>query len=166
MYRNYEVLRSGEIQMQTEIFKSYTKKQVESERQHLESKYESIESLHQKFSVEKCRNPQFVDDYMVWKALSEEDIIITEKIVLKNLDIYQMLSQKRMEILDYLTSHETKSLKELAQELKRNYKNVYDDIKALAKFDLVELIDDGRNKRPITKLDSIFVVPDKKSGPP
>ncbi len=151
--------------MLTEIFKSYTKEQVKVERHRLESKYESIESLHQKFSVQKCRNPQFVDDYMVWKALSEENISITEKIILKNLDIYQMLSQKRMEILDYLSSHDTKSLKTLAQELKRNYKNVYDDIKALAKFDLVELIDEGRNKRPITKLDSISMVPDKKTGP-
>jgi predicted transcriptional regulator len=156
--------KNGENQMQTEIFKSYTKEQVEGEKNRLEAKYESIENLHQKFSVQKCRNPQFVDDYMVWKALSEEDISITEKIVLKNLDIYQMLSQKRMEILDYLSSHDTKSLKTLALELKRNYKNVYDDIKALAKFDLVELIDDGRNKRPITKLDSISVVPDKKAG--
>ncbi len=151
--------------MHTEIFKSYTKDQIEAEKRSLESKYESIENLHQKFSVQKCRTPECVDDYMVWKALSEEDINLTEKIVLKNLDIYKMVSQKRMEILDYLASHETKSLKTLAQELKRNYKNVYDDIKALVKFDLVELIDDGRNKRPITKLDRITVVPDKKVGP-
>ncbi|UCG71036.1 MAG: hypothetical protein JSV09_08580, partial [Thermoplasmata archaeon] len=113
----------------------------------------------------KCRNPEYVDDYMVWKALNEEDARLTEKIVLKTLGIYEMVSPKRMEILDYLSSHTTKSIKTLAGELKRNYKNVYDDIKALEKFDLVELMDDGRNKRPITKIDSITVMPDKKTGP-
>ncbi|UCE38444.1 MAG: hypothetical protein JSW00_04235 [Thermoplasmata archaeon] len=136
-----------------------------AEKNRLEAKYESFENLHQKFTVEKCRNPEFVDDYMMWKALNEEEIKINEKIVLKNLDIYQMISQKRMELLDYLSSHDTKSLKTLAQELKRNYKNVYDDVKALEKFGLIELIHDGRNKRPITKIISITVLPDKKAGP-
>ena len=62
MYLNYKVLKSGENQMQTEIFKSYTKEQVEGEKHRLEAKYESIENLHQKFSVQKWRNPEFVDD--------------------------------------------------------------------------------------------------------
>ncbi|MEE9151862.1 MAG: hypothetical protein V3U20_08545 [Thermoplasmata archaeon] len=137
-----------------------------AEKSRLEKKYDSIESLHQKFSVNKCRNPEYVDDYMIWKALNEDDTRITEKIVLKNLGIYGMMSPKRMEILDYLSSHNTKSIKTLASELKRNYKNVYDDIKALEKFGLVELIHDGRNKRPITKIDSILVMPDKKTRPP
>jgi hypothetical protein len=151
--------------MQTEIFKSYSNDQIKAEIIRLEKKYDSIESLHQKFSVNKCRNPDLVDDYMIWKALNEEDVKLTEKIVLNTLGIYHMISPKRMEILDYLSSHTTKSIKTLAIELKRNYKNVYDDIKALQKFDLVELMDDGRNKRPTTKIDSIIVVPDKKTGP-
>lgn len=150
--------------MQTEIFKTYTKEQINAEKRRLESKYDSFDSLQQKFSVQKCGNPEFVDDYMVLKALDDEEITFTEKIVLKNLDIYQMVSEKRMEILDYLSTHDIKSLKNLANELKRNYKNVYDDVKALEKFGLVELIPDGRNKRPITKIDSIIVMPDKKVG--
>lgn len=151
--------------MRTEILKSYSSEQIKAEKRRLERKYDSFEDLHQKFSVDKCRNPEYVDDYMVWKALSEEDVRLTEKIVLKNLGIYRMMSPKRMEILDYLSSHSTKSIKTLASELKRNYKNVYDDIKALEKFGLVELIGDGRNKRPVTKIHSIIVTPDKKIGP-
>ena len=151
--------------MHTEILKSYSSEQIKAEKSRLERKYNSIENLHQKFAVNKCRNPEYVDDYMVWKALNEENARLTEKIVLKTLEIYEMVSPKRMEILDYLSSHTTKSIKTLAGELKRNYKNVYDDIKALEKYDLVELMDDGRNKRPITKIDSITVMPDKKTGP-
>jgi len=152
--------------MHTEIFKSYSNAQIMEEKRRLEKKYDSIENLHQKFSVDKCRNPELVDDYMIWKALNEEGARLTEKIVLKSLGIYQMMSPKRMEILDHLSSHATKSIKELAIELKRDYKNTYDDIKALVKFDLIELINDGKNKRPISKIDNIIMLPDKKIGLP
>lgn len=151
--------------MHTEILKTYTKEQIDAEFKRLESKYQSIDNLHQKIQVEKCRDPEQVDDYMIWKSLDEEDLNITEKIVLKSLDIYLMLSPKRMELLDYLSTHSIDSIKILAKELKRNYKNVYDDIRAMEKFDLIELVDDGRNKRPVTKINTIVMVPDKKIGP-
>jgi predicted transcriptional regulator len=144
--------------------KSYTNEQIEAEKHTLASKYGSIDALHQRLQVEKCRNPEQVDDYMIWQALKEDDVKVTEKIVLKNLDIYLMMSPKRMELLDYLAKHSIKSIKILAKELKRDYKNVYDDIKAMEKFELVELVNEGKNKRPVTKIDSIMMVPDKKIG--
>jgi predicted transcriptional regulator len=150
--------------VQTEIIKIYSDQQITAELKGLEDKYESIDSLHQKLQIEKCSNPDLVDDYMVWKALKEEEVVISEKIVLKTLDIYSMMSPKRMEILDYLTAHSINSIKLLAQELKRNYKNVYDDVKAMEEFGLVELVNDGRNKRPVTKINTIKMVPDKKAG--
>ena len=150
--------------MQTEINKIYSDHQIKAEISRLEAKYTSLESLQQKLQIEKCSNPQQVDDFMVWKALCEEEVSITEKIVLKTLDIYLMMSPKRMEILDYLTNHSINSIKILAKELKRNYKNVYDDVKAMEEFGLVELVNDGRNKRPVTKIDTIKMVPDKKIG--
>ncbi len=150
--------------MQTEINKIYSDHQIKAEISRLEAKYTSLESLQQKLQIEKCSNPQQVDDFMVWKALCEEEVSISEKIVLKTLDIYLMMSPKRMEILDYLTNHSINSIKILAKELKRNYKNVYDDVKAMEEFGLVELVNDGRNKRPVTKIDTIKMVPDKKIG--
>lgn len=150
--------------MQTEINKIYSEQQINAELLRLETKYQSIENLHQKLQIEKCANPEQVDDYMVWKALSDETVTISEKIILKTLDIYLMMSPKRMEILDYLTTHSINSIKILAKELKRNYKNVYDDVKAMEEFGLVELINDGRNKRPVTKIDTIRMMPDKKTG--
>jgi hypothetical protein len=147
--------------MQTEILKSFTNEQIETEKRRLERKYESFENLQHRFSVNKCQNPDIVDDYMVWKALNEDNVTLTEKIILKNLDIYLMMSPKRMEIIDYLVSHSTKSIKELASDLKRNYKNVYDDIKALEKFDLLDLDGEGKMRRPTTKIHSIMIKPDR-----
>jgi predicted transcriptional regulator len=149
--------------MQTEILKTYSNEQITAEKRSFEEKYGSIENLHQKFAVGKCQNPEFVDDYMVWKAISEEEARFTERVVLKNLDIYQMMSPKRMEILDYLSSHSTESIKTLAIELKRDYKNVYDDIMALKKFGLIELLVEGKNKRPTTRIERIVVQPDRKN---
>ncbi len=150
--------------MQTVILKTYSNEQIKGDKRRLERKYGSIEALNQKFSVEKCHNPEYADDYMLWKALDEDDVKLTETIVLKHLDIYQMMSPKRMEIVDYLSSHNTKSIKTLASELKRNYKNVYDDIKALERFGLVELVVEGKNKCPITMIERISVLPDKKAS--
>ena len=147
--------------MQTEILKSFTNEQIAAEKRRLERKYESFENLQHRFSVNKCQNPDIVDDYMVWRALNEDDVTFTEKIILKNLDIYLMMSPKRMEIIDYLVSHSTKSIKELAADLKRNYKNVYDDIKALEKFDLLDLEGEGKMRRPTTKIHSIMIKPDR-----
>jgi len=148
--------------MQTEILKSFSGEQIDAEKRRLELKYESFENLQQRFSVNKCQHPDIVDDYMVWKALlNEGDVILTEKIILKNLDIYLMMSPKRMEIIDYLVSHSTKSIKELAADLKRDYKNVYDDIKALEKFDLLDLEGEGKMRRPTTKIHSIMIKPDR-----
>jgi predicted transcriptional regulator len=150
--------------VQTEIIKIYSNQQISAELKRLEEKYDSIDNIQQKLQIEKCSNPDLVDDYMVWKALLEEEVAISEKIVLKTLDIYSMMSPKRMEILDYLTAHSINSIKLLAQELKRNYKNVYDDVKAMEEFGLIELVNDGRNKRPVTKINTIKMVPDKKAG--
>ncbi len=150
--------------MQTEILKSYSNEHIEAEKRRLERQYESLETLHQKISVEKCNNPQYVDDYMLWKAMEEDDVRLTDTIMLNNLDIYQMMSPKRMEILDFLSSHNTGSIKSLAIELKRDYKNVYDDVKALEKFGLIDLIVEGRNKCPITMIERISILPDRKIG--
>lgn len=147
--------------MQTEILKAFSNEQIEAEKRRLELKYESFENLQQRYAVNKCLNPDMVDDYMVWKALNQEHATITEKIILKNLDIYLMMSPKRMEIIDYLVSHSTKSIKELASDLKRDYKNVYDDIKALEKFNLLDLEGEGKMRRPTTKIHSIMIKPDR-----
>ena len=56
-------------------------------------------------------------------------------------------------------NNETPSIKKLADNLQRNYKNVYDDLQALAKYDLVELRRSGRSLKPcsiVTHLEVVF----------
>ena len=63
-----------------------------------------------------------------------------------------------MELLEYVSSHNPKSVKTLAAELKRDYKNVYDDLLALQRYCLIEFIREGKNKRPVTRLTGIEVI--------
>ncbi len=93
----------------------------------------------------------------------EESMIISfsEWLRFETFDIYLTLTPKRMELLDYINTKEPISVKELALGLERDYKNIYDDVLALSKYNLVDLQKVGRNKTPITRVDYIQVIPKK-----
>lgn len=148
--------------MKIEILKSYREGQIEAESKRLERKYGSFENLRQKYSIIKCRKPEYADDYMVWKTIRAGDVKIEERVTLKTYDIYRVFTPKRMELIDYLTTHDPGSIKILAGELKRNYKNTYDDIKALESYGLVELLHEGKNKKPVTFIEKINISPTKR----
>jgi hypothetical protein len=151
--------------MKVEIYKSIREGQLETEIKRLEKKYGSFDNLRQKYSVIKCRRPEYADDYMIWKTIRSEDVRIQERVTLKTFDIYRVITPKRMELLDYLQTHRPESIKILAQELRRNYKNTYDDVKALETYGLVELLHEGKNKKPVTFIDKIDISPTKRISP-
>jgi predicted transcriptional regulator len=55
---------------------------------------------------------------------------------------FSALSPKRWELLKFLRKHGPMSIKKLAAPLKRDYKNVFDDVKHLCKLDLIEKQED------------------------
>ncbi len=95
--------------------------------------------------------------------LDEETKIISfiEWLSFETFDIYLALTPKRMEMLDYINTKEPASVKELALGLGRDYKNVYDDVLALSKYNLIDLLKIGRNKTPVTRVDYMQVIPKK-----
>jgi predicted transcriptional regulator len=58
--------------------------------------------------------------------------------------LFSALSPKRWELLRLLRKQGPMSIKKLAAALKRDYKNVYDDVKQLSKLDLIEKQKDER----------------------
>ncbi len=54
----------------------------------------------------------------------------------------EVLSSKRLELLRYVRQHEAGNIHELAAALKRDYKNVYQDVRALVTAGL--LVREGR----------------------
>jgi predicted transcriptional regulator len=56
--------------------------------------------------------------------------------------LFSALSPKRWQLLRFLRKEGPMSIKKLAAGLKRDYKNVYDDVKHLSQLDLIEKRED------------------------
>jgi predicted transcriptional regulator len=56
--------------------------------------------------------------------------------------LFSALSPRRWELLRFLRKNGPMSIKRLAADLKRDYKNVYDDVKHLSNLDLIEKQED------------------------
>lgn len=57
--------------------------------------------------------------------------------------LFSALSPKRLELLRFLRKQGPMSIKRLATQLERDYKNVYDDVQQLCGLDLIEKQENG-----------------------
>ena len=67
--------------------------------------------------------------------------------------------ERRLEIVDYLATHEPASVRALASELGYDKGVVSRDLKRLARLDVIEYEDDGRSKAPRLKHRHVAVEP-------
>lgn len=123
----------------------------------LERRHESFDALRQRVFVERCNDPEGVDDYVVWKALREEGGSLEERTVFDTPEVFRALTPRRVELLEFLHGNEVASIKDLAARLRRDYKNTYDDLAALAAWGLVALEREGKNQRPVARVTSLRV---------
>ncbi|WP_457624308.1 HVO_A0114 family putative DNA-binding protein [Persephonella sp.] len=77
----------------------------------------------------------------VFKELSEgRDVQSEEYIAVSTIEeLNRLLSPKRLQMLNYLKRHQVRSISELAEKLKRDYKNVYSDLKLFEELGIVKL---------------------------
>lgn len=164
----------GETLMMTRLIFSDSNKNLEIAKKQLEKKYESVEELLAEIQKHQCNAPEHIDDYILWQAIITLDkqmqdyninvsgttppFVFKEEIVYHTSEFYSVLTPRRMELMDYISKKNPKSVKDLAKELNRDYKNVYDDLLALQRFHLIEFIREGKNKRPVAKLSAIEVI--------
>ena len=62
-----------------------------------------------------------------------------------------------LRLLESITTHEPESLRELARIVDRNPPDVLDNINELETYGLIELVEEGRSKRPVVWYDEINV---------
>ena len=144
--------------MKVRIIKKRKKSDIRDMINQWEKKYGSLTSLNQKVLISKCNSPERMSDYVLWKYLSQ-GAEFQDNIVVEDPGVFEVLSPTRAELLEFLMNNEIASIKKLSDNLSRNYKNVYDDLQALANYDLVELQESGRALKPcsvVTKLEVIF----------
>ena len=63
-------------------------------------------------------------------------------------ELVKIFTPRRMELLAMIHELNPKSIKELAEKTGRDFKNVYNDLKALSAVGLVEFKEEGKNRKP------------------
>ncbi|MEM3396185.1 MAG: HTH domain-containing protein [Thermoplasmata archaeon] len=142
--------------MQIELKKEYGQKDVTKLIQDFTERYGSLEKLQQSIGLSKCTRPFAVDDFFIWEALSQGGRF-TETTVIAYTEVFNILTARRVELLEYLQAKAPTSIRQIAKELNRDYKNVYDDISALEDAELVVTKKKGRNVYITSAVSSIII---------
>ncbi len=75
---------------------------------------------------------------------------------IENLQTFgRIFRPTNLELLEAITTHEPASIRELARTVDRHPPEVLDNINELADYGLVELVEEGRSKRPVVWYDEI-----------
>lgn len=120
-----------------------------------ERKYGNIEKLKRYLE----RNPDdytALMDYDDWLHFLENPGIEIEEGEIIVSDI-SFLTPQKLQILEAVKKYKPKSIRELAEKVGRNIKNVYMDLKELEKAGLVELESSGRAKKASLKYNEIVI---------
>ena len=142
--------------MEWRVVKSIPLREVQTRIAIFNEKYGSLSLLHEEFT--KGRMPPGVfDEYIEWtnmdhavrayqegedfEYLAEEDMSLDSK-------QYEKLTPRRLELLDFLGMGQYSSINELADQIGRDVKNVYNDLKTLEELGFVSLVKEGRSTTP------------------
>ena len=142
--------------MKIKIFKRWRIRDIEGLISAWERKYGNLLSLQQKTQISKCASPEQMGDFVMWKNLSQ-GAEFSDIIIINDPDVFETLTPRRAELLEFLMNNEVKSIRHLSTLLHRNYKNVYDDLLALSKYELVDLTASGRALKPAAAASRIEV---------
>ena len=70
-------------------------------------------------------------------------------------ELGRILTPRRIELLQKIRELKPSSIKELAEKIGRDFKNVYNDLKALHGAGFVEFEEDGKSRRPYLPYDEL-----------
>lgn len=142
--------------MQWKVLKYVPIQEVQRRIEAMENRYGSLSHLHAEFSKGRIPPGQF-DDYVEWNTMDHalrayqegEDFeyMAEEELELSPVD-YGKLTPRRIELLDHLARSMAGSINELANQLERDVKNVYDDLHILEGLGFISLTEEGRRIVP------------------
>ncbi len=67
-------------------------------------------------------------------------------------ELFSTITEKRLELLRHVAAHQTLNVRQLAQGLSRDYKNVHTDVKELVELGLLERDEDGKLAAPFDEI--------------
>ena len=69
----------------------------------------------------------------------------------------QLLTDRRMELLEAVMERPPESIRALANRLDRDVHDVHDDLHLLAEYDIIHFEEDGRAKKPYVPYDTVRI---------
>ncbi len=120
-----------------------------------ERKYGSLERL-ERYLRDHPDDYVALMDYEDWKHfLANPDVEVEEgEIVVTDVSF---LTPQKLQILEAIKKYKPKSIRELAEKVGRDVKNVYLDVKDLERVGLIELHNTGRAKRVELKYNEVVI---------
>ena len=76
---------------------------------------------------------------------------------LTNSRTLEIFTEKRIQILRIIKNYQPDSIRELARIVERDVKNVWEDLELLCKFRIIDLLNNGRSKKPVMKYKTIII---------
>jgi predicted transcriptional regulator len=141
--------------MRVELVKYFTVEDIVTEVRRLSLAYGSLDALAQKAAVAKCNTPMLQDELQLWRTIQGQHVEMRSSVIYDGTEKVANLTPMRMDLLESIKKLRPKSVRELAQSIKRDYKNVYEDMQALVDAGLVEIIVEGRKSRPVCVADEV-----------
>ncbi len=142
--------------MKMTIKREYPREHMEIMKKSIRKKYGRFEKIKKLMSVRGCSIPSIGEAYLIMLTITEGENI-EEEIVIEDKKIFNALSAKRVELMEYINTHPPLSLKELSRKSGRDYKNVYDDVFAMERFFVLNVVKLGKEKIPIGKIKNIEI---------
>ena len=67
-------------------------------------------------------------------------------------ELFSAITEKRLDLLRHVAAHERLNVRQLAQSLRRDYKNVHTDVTGLVELGLLERREDGTLSAPYDEI--------------
>ena len=140
--------------MRVVVDKVYERVDVELLQRYFRKVYGRWEKVRSIAKTQKCTRPEMVDVYMIWDAL-RRGANIREVVYIHDPRVFNALTRRRVELIEFLNRNRPISLRNAAEKMGRDYKNVYDDFRALSEFQIVTPLKAGNRVTMVGKVVSI-----------
>lgn len=117
-----------------------------TEQKTLEVRIQPTEELREE-ALEKVRKLEGGEDVEEMHVLN----LSTER------ELSRLMSEKNLELLHAISEREPSSMRELAEIVDRDYREVHRNLEELEKLNVVEFVEEGRSKKPVVWYDNIEV---------
>ena len=72
-------------------------------------------------------------------------------------ELHRVLSDTNLRVLEAIAEHDPASLRELGRVLDRDIRGIHDSVSTLEEYGFVELVEEGRAKRPVLWYDELEI---------